>query len=846
MYTATLVSPPPPQRIVVANRADGGLFYWLGKLYGFAVLLILWAIAISGVSCYAHFARETPSPPDLSRYASVAPGVTRVYAGDGTLLGEFAAEWREVVPYERIPKMLIDAVVATEDHDFFDHNGIYFRGILRAAWANVTAGDFEQGGSTITQQVAKQFLGNEKSLARKAREAILARRLEAKYSKRAILSVYLNQIFLGNGAYGVAAAARRYFDKRIDQLTLPEAALIAGLAQAPSRYDPLRHPALAKERRDTVIDKMVRFGRLDAAAGDKAKATPLEVNPPPDVFPNVLPYYTEHVRRYLVDSDDYGPKALLEDGLTVDTAVQPVVDSAAYETVDFGARKQDKRQGWRGPEAYLEGHARDVFLERAAKMYGAAPLQDERRYLALVTNVTSRHATVEVGAVDYDLPLRNADWASKWSPTDAVNDVLITDLREALRVGDVVWVSREPHVRGRFRDWHIPDGHNPHWLPPRTEEQMRHSHRDLDHAVMLDQVPHPESAMFTADHTTGYVLSMVGGYDYRRSQYNRAFQACRQPGSTYKPIYYSAALDKGYGFDTLLADKPIQVVDPVTGEVWMPTNFGGALENQVTLEYALVFSKNLPSVSLFTKVGAENVKKWARRLGFTTKIIADKALALGASCTVMPELTHAFAIFARNGKEIHWVYVRRVLDRDGVVLEDNTVPYDPMLPPPDALDRIAATAGDEPAQAIPARSAFLTSKLLRQEVRHGFASVVRATDVKGAGKTGTSSATMDTTYVSYTSRWIATVWMGDDIRQRPLGKDDAAYMTVVPMWARFMADQTWDHPNLDIPWKVPRGVNPKDRGAHTLGETGEPSDLVYRHAAKPTDDGGATNPEAGG
>ncbi len=846
MYTATLVSPPPPQRIVVANRADGGLFYWLGKLYGFAALLILWTIGISGVSCYAHFARETPTPPDLSRYASVAPGVTRIYAGDGTLLGEFAAEWREVVPYERIPKALIDAVVAVEDHQFFDHHGIYFRGILRAAWANVTAGDFEQGGSTITQQVAKQFLGNEKSLARKAREAILARRLEARYSKRAILSVYLNQIFLGNGAYGVAAAARRYFDKRLDQLTLPEAALIAGLAQAPSRYDPLRHPVLAKERRDTVLDKMVRYGRLDAAAAEAAKATPLEVNPPPDIFPNLLPYYTEHVRRYLVDSDEYGPKALLENGLTVETAVQPVVDGAAYETVDFGARKQDKRQGWRGPEAYLEGHARKVFLSRAAATYGDRPLRDERRYLALVTEVTSRQATVEVGTVNYTLPLRNADWASKWSPTDAVNDVKITDLREALRVGDVVWVSREPHERGRFRDWHMPDGYNPHWLPPKTEEQMRRTHRDLDQDVVLDQVPHPESAMFTADHTTGYVLSMVGGYDYHRSQYNRAFQACRQPGSTYKPIYYSAALDKGYGFDTLLEDKPIQVVDPVTGEVWTPTNFGGAMENQVTLEYALVFSKNLPSVSLFIKVGAENVKKWARRLGFTTTIIADKALALGASCTVMPELTHAFAIFARNGKDIHWVYVRRVIDRDGKILEDNTVPYDPMLPPSDALDRVAATAGDEPAQAIPARAAFLTSKLLRQEVRHGFASVVRATDVKGAGKTGTSSATMDTTYVSYTSRWITSVWMGDDIRQRPLGKDDAAYMTVVPMWARFMADQTWDHPNLDIPWKVPPGVNPKDRGANTLGQTGEPSDLVYRHSAKPDDADGTTNPEAGG
>lgn len=834
MYTATLVSEANVQRIVVANRADGGVLYWLGKLYGFAALVILWGTVVTAVSCYAQFAGKAPATPDLSTYSAEAPGVARIYASDGTLLGEFAAEWREVTAFESIPKGLVDAVLAAEDHEFFEHSGIYFRGILRAAWANLTAGDFAQGGSTITQQVAKQFLGSEKSLDRKAREAVLARRLEATYSKRAILSLYLNQIFLGNGAYGVTAAARRYFDKRLDELDQGEMAMIAGLAQAPSRYDPMRRPERAQARRDDVLDKMARFGFLEEAEAERWKKAPLVLSPPDEVYPRRLPYYTEHARRYVVDK--YGPEALLERGLTIETAVEPVVDAAAYANVDFGARKQDKRQGWRGPEAYLEGKARELFRTRAAAMYGDQPLSQGRRYLALVEEVKASGATVLVGTRSYEMPLSNMDWASKWSQTSAINDELITDARKAVRAGDVVWVAPQPDHLPRYSDWHMPDGHNPRWRGAIDAEKMHRQVRNLEQRVVLEQVPHPQAAIFNADHRTGYVTALVGGYDFNRSVFNRAVQACRQPGSTYKPIYYSAALDEGYGFDTLLEDKPIQVIDPDTGEVWTPTNLGGTVDNQVTLEYAMVFSKNVPSVHIFSKVGAKEVEAWARRLGFTTTIIADKALALGASCTVLPELTRAFAIFARNGRWVDWVYVRRIIDRDGVLVEDNTVTSDPMLTAAERLDRVAAVAGTEPKQAISARSAYLTSKLLRQAIKHGFSSIVRATGINAAGKTGTSSATMDTSFVGFTSRWITTVWMGDDMRERELGKDDAAYMTVVPLWTRYLYPLTRGHANEEIPWETPEGVDPKDRGSHKKGDTGHRSDLVYKKSSKPTDD----------
>ncbi len=814
-----------PQRVVIANRADGGIFYWLGKLYLFVALLVVVTLALATILTYRHFSARAPAPPDLASYSRDAPGVSKIYAGDGTLLAEFAKEWREVVAYDDIPERLVHAFLAAEDHRFFEHNGIYFKGIARAAWANFVSGDFSQGGSTITQQVAKQFLGAEKSLTRKAKEAIVARRLEGLYSKQAILSVYLNKIFLGNGAYGVAAAAQRYYSKRLTELDLGEMAMIAGLAQAPSHYSPTRHPDRARRRRDQILDRMARYGFITADEAGEWQAAALGLNPYQEVFPHRLPYFTEHIRRYTIAK--YGLDTLMERGLRIETTIQPVVDFAAYENVDFGARKQDQRQGWRGPEAYLDGKARQTFIDRATRRYGDAPLEVGRRYLGLVEELTSRKATVRVGARSYALPLRNLSWAAKWSHRDAINDRQITSVKEALRIGDVIWISKEPFTRESFRDWHIPDGHNPRWLGSKSEERLRKRHPDLDETIRLEQPPHPQSAILTADHSTGYVVAMVGGYDFNRSQYNRTVQACRQPGSTYKPIYYSAALDRGYGFDTLLNDKPIEEIDPVTGEVWIPTNLGGTVENQVTLEYAIVFSKNIPSVAIFKKVGADNVEKWARRLGFTTKIIADRALALGASCTKLDELTRAFAIFARNGRWIDWVYVRRIYDRDDNIIEDNTVFYDPMLTASDRLDRLHATAGVGAKQAIPARAAFLMSKLLRRAIQYGFSAIVRHAKIIAAAKTGTSSATMDTSFVGYTSRWITAVWMGDDIRERPLGRDDAAYMTVVPMWTRFMYETARLHPQQEIPWQTPAEVNPKDRGDDEGPQAEEPSPLIY-------------------
>ena len=462
---------PGRYRVVIGNRRDGGVLYWMAKLYGFAILVLGAVLVIVGVATYGYFASEAPPTPDLAHYAEVVPAVSRIVADDGTLLGEFAHEWREVVPYDNIPPQLVNAFLAAEDHDFFHHHGIYFKGIFRAVWRNLTAGDFAQGGSTITQQVAKQFLGAEKSLTRKAKEAIVARRLEAVYSKKAILSVYLNQIYLGDGAYGVKAAAQRYFSKNLDQLDVGEAATIAGLAQAPSYYSPVSHPDRATDRRNQILEKMARYGYL---TGDQAQAwehKPMVLHPYHDVFGDRLPYYAEHVRRYI--NDKYGTDALMKKGLTIESAAQPVADWMAYDTVDFGTRKEDKRQGWRGPVAYLdEGRPREVFKKRASKMYGARPLIAGRRYLGLVEEVSARQASVRVGDTAYTLRLKDADWASPWSVTDATNDHTISSLTKALRVGDVIWVAQREPVTTEYSDWRRDAGSNPRWIDPPSPDKL--------------------------------------------------------------------------------------------------------------------------------------------------------------------------------------------------------------------------------------------------------------------------------------------------------------------------------------------------------------------------------------
>jgi len=797
-------------RVEIANLSDGGFWFWLFKFYGFGFVAVggigLWV----ALGAYIHFASSLPPVPEMATYQAEVATTTFIRGWDGTPLAELATERREFVPFDKIPRRLIQAFLAAEDRRFYEHGGIDYRGIARALGANLRAGEVAQGGSTITQQVAKSFLTSERTIQRKIREAILARRLERHLGKDEILTLYLNQIFLGAGAYGVGGGARRYFDKTVDQLDVGEMATLAGLVRAPSRFSPLTNLEAGRSRRDQVLNAMVASGYLTDSEATTWKARPLKLRPRTDFFRASSPYFTEHVRRDIARR--YGDKKLWEGGLDVETTVLPWVDASAQENVDFGLRKLDKRQGWRGPVARLTGPALDEFRKRAIDRYGAEPPAEGRLYLGLVESSDKTGARVRIGKGVYTLPATALGWAVPFSKKDSTNGRLLDSTIGVLHPGEVVWVKNayRSHLR-RFADFTYDDKSEVQWMSPYDDAKAGKA-PPLAVELTLEQTPRIQGAIFSYDHATGYVLAMVGGDDYDRSEFNRVTQACRQPGSTYKPMYYSLALDKGYGFNSLLNDVPRAEVDPITGEVWTPTNLNNTVEYQVSLEYALIWSKNVPSVQLFKLMGGHEVEAWARRLGITTPIIPDQALALGASCSRMDEMTRAFSAFARNGVLVDPVSIRRVRDRSGRLLEDHSSVGDPMGRPEDRLDRLVETAGIKPTPVISPKTAYLTSTLLRHVVTRGHAPAIRNAAMMAAGKTGTSSATMDVWFIGYTSRWMTSAWVGDDLRERPLGAKDAAFMITVPMFARYINEVTVGQPLREIPWERPPGVKQGDTG----------------------------------
>ncbi|WP_052548392.1 penicillin-binding protein 1A [Enhygromyxa salina] len=758
------------------------------------ILLTLPALALVGRGAYRYFAEDLPQLDSVSAYREQAPGVTRIYAADGTLLAELAREHRSYAPLEDIPSPLIAAFLSAEDRRFYEHGGLDFRGLARATKANIVSGTIVQGGSTITQQVAKSFLADqERTLERKVREAILSVRMESRVGKAPILEIYLNKIFLGHGAYGVRAAASRYFDKQLDELTLAESALIAGLAQAPSRWSPVSNPDLALRRRNEVLFDMVEAGYLDADQAKQASEEPIVLATLRDPFRWRAPFYAEHVRQLV--GEQLGEEAVLSDGLVIETGVNLTLQAAADQTVDAAARKLDRRHGWRGPAAHLSrDNARARLHERMLSEYGQQPFsRPDRWLLALVTNVDRHLAVVDLGAIEAELPLRLAHWAAPYDRASGENDRTITGLGQALEIGDVIWVR--PHLDGEG-------------IPQQGEESGRA-------VVELGQVPAVEGTLFTYDHQRGYVEAMAAGVDYDRSQYNRATQACRSPGSVFKAFYYALALDEGWQADDVLEAKPWE---PEPGEEWSPRNIDKTLDGKVLLRTALIKSLNTPSIRLFLAVGIQDVINFARKLGFTTELIADKGLSLGTSCVRIDELTAGFGVFARGGSARAPVYLRRVIDKHGQLRIDQRHPIDGAIGIGDRIDRMAALASDPPKQLLDPRTNFLISRLLREVVTSGTSTRATTIGAPSAGKSGTASGrykrdgrwddlTTDTWFVGYTSQHATAAWMGfDDRNERSLGDEDASYTTAIPMWTEFMKIVV-DGRTLDrVPASVPEGI----------------------------------------
>ncbi|MBU1239676.1 transglycosylase domain-containing protein [Myxococcota bacterium] len=765
--------------VSILNGKNRGVFSTIFLYHLFLFILIGVALAISGGFLFGFYARDLPPAPSFSSLKGRASTSTRIVAADGMILAEISGETRQWVPLHAIPRRLRYAFISVEDARFYEHGALDGLGLLRAVMTNIKAGGIKQGGSTITQQVAKYFMGGERTLDRKVKEVVLALRLERNLSKDEILELYLNLIFLGKGAYGVKAAARAYFNKNLDQLTTAEMALLAGFAQAPSRYSPSRNMEVALDRRRHVLTQMKRRGAIKARELREALAEPVILRGKKDYYNERTPYFTEYARQLLIEK--VGAQGFKKGGFLVETTVNPFVQVKARQAVNELAFWQDKRQGYRGPEASFAGDNINRFIRASEKHYGEGALAAGRLYLGVVVSVDRHKATVRVGKKEGTIPLKNMRWAYRYRRFQGVTDRHITRVDKTLFVGSVIWirVSQEDH-----------------------------------NLYYLEQIPRVQSSLHVRDHRTGYIIAMVGGTDFDLTKYNRTVQACRQPGSTYKPIYYSLALARGWSIYKKFSDVPYSIIDPATGKKWRVANYQYAhnlsdaakekiMNHKVTLESALVWSRNIPSVTIFQALGGTRVASWAKRFGFTTPIIPDKGLALGASCVKINELTGAFSVFAQSGRLLPEISIKRIRSARGTIFEDRTVPEDAMLTTMDRLTRMVALVGKRQQQAIPAKAAYATSRLLRKVVTEGHNEPIQETHVIVAGKTGTASKTMDTWFSGYTSRWAGTFWLGDEKYERPLGDNDAAHLTTAPAFGRFIYETSRFYPLYEIPWEDP-------------------------------------------
>lgn len=795
------MSPPGAARALrCENRRRGGFFR---RLAGLAVMLGVagtLAGALAGLAVYVHFSRDLPALYDVEHYHP--PGVTRFFARDGRLLGEMTTERRVVVPLEQMPRPLIEAFLAAEDQRFFEHGGVDVRGVLRAALANWRAGRVVEGASTITQQLCKTLVGNERSVGRKIREAILARRLESRLSKLEILYLYLNQIYLGHGAHGVQAAAQLYYGKDVGQLSLGEAAMLAGLPPRPSTLNPVIDLPGAKERQRYVLDRMVAEGFITSQQADQAAAEKLHiVNDAPDVFGEMAPHFSEHVRRSLQAA--YGGEALNREAFDVWLTVDLDLQQAAERALQGGLHGLAERQGYAGPLKHLEVAEQAKFREAAARVYaGLTALSPERDHVALVESVERTGARVLVGAKGFDLPLAGLSWAAPYTEAEPVNNRRVRDATEVLKPGDVVLVRGGPEGTAR-----------------------------------LSQEPRVQGALVSMDPRAGEVLAMVGGFDFDQSEYNRAFQGCRQPGSVFKPLVYSRALDMEYTLATPLSDTPVSVFDAAHQLLWKPKNFEGEFHGDVTLFKALTRSMNIPAIKTIDYVGPDNAVSWARHLGITTPMYPDRTLVLGSSCVYPWDIVQAFGVFALRGQRPRPAFVSRVTTRTGEVLEDRTAVSDAWAPSPARVDALLRLWNEPRERVMDERTAYLTQTVLKGVVEQGTAVAARKLGAPAGGKTGTTDA-YDAWFVGFTDSVVTGVWVGSDRNTRKLGGGETGGAAALPVWLEFMRAALDGRPQRDFTEQPPAGIVFANIDAETgkLAAAGRPSlNLPFKEGTVPVE-----------
>ena len=817
---------PSGPALRVAGLKPRGRLGRILRVIGFAASLSVTVGAAVGVGLFWHYSQDLPLFTSIDDYHPKLG--TRVYSADGRLIGEFGKYRRRVVPYERIPRRLIQALIATEDKKFFDHGGIDLVGIVRAVLYKVVGKSDRIGGtSTITQQLAKSLLiadaqkkygekegfriGTERSLRRKAREMILARRLEANLNKEEILWYYLNEVYLGHGAYGVQSAAEHYFRKDVEDLTLPEIALLAGLPQAPSKYSPLIRPKAARMRTRTVLNRLERNGFITAA--QKAEALKVDlasiVKPRDNRFADTAPYFAEHVRRYIYDT--YGQEALYEGGLQIYTTLDLERQHYAEEAMTRGLRAVEKRQGWRGALANLKNKKDwEKVYAIVREQVGDGELVPLWPYHAVVKAVhpKEQYAEVQIGDVDGIMPLAAMRWARKPNPNEYWEYHLVKSVTEVLKPGDVVLASLSNRKRmGQLAmdklGWDsIPKRPKGARVPTDPKARLPVWARPL---FELEQAPLVEGALIAMDPHTGYVEAMIGGYAFEKSEFNRAFQACRQPGSAFKPIVYSAAVVReNLNPATMILDTPITVRDTAIGKSWKPQNFEKEYKGEVTAREALMHSMNTPALKLMEKVGIKNVLAFAKRLGIKTELKEELGTAIGSSCLTLWELTGAYTTWARMGLRPEPVFIKRVLDRDGNVLEEHASEEDPWQTHEQRLNALYGKLLRPPVRVLDERDAFIVNYLLTQVATRGTAARASRLGHPVAGKTGTTNDSFDTWFAGFTPSLVTTVWVGYDTYAFPLAAREQGGRTSLPIWLDFMKHAL--DGVKEEPWAPPPGI----------------------------------------
>jgi penicillin-binding protein 1A len=643
--------------------------------------------------------------------------VTELYADDGQIIGSFALQRRILLTYEQIPLVLRDAILTTEDQHFYQHWGVDFTRVAGAAWRNLLAHRVTEGASTLTMQLAGTlFLDrSDRSMRRKIQETLLALQIERHYSKQQIFTMYCNQIYLSHGNYGFEAASEYYFGKPVGKLTLPEAALLAGLIRGPS-YSPILHAQRALARRNLVLERMAALGKITEAQGRQAIAQPmgLHVEAPRNTL---APYFVEEIRKYLEST--YGTETVHERGLRVYTTLNVAMQRAANRAIRDGLHAYDRRHGWRGGLDNILADHRDT-LESYDDDDWHWPINKGDYLIGLVTAVDNKAATIKVGQYRALLTEPDFAWTGRKSPKDL------------LKVGDLVQVSIQD-IKGTVAH------------------------------VQLEQNVGPQAAMVAIDNPTGEIKAMVGGYSFEESKFNRATQAQRQVGSSFKIYVYSAAMEQGYTpFDTVL-DAPYTTMSG--GQPYSPHNYDDKFEGMITLRRALADSRNVPAVKLAEKIGINSVIDMARRFGITSPLPPYLPITLGAADLNLLEHTSAFTVFPDDGIRIDPHMIRRVTSYDGALLEQAHPAVHDVLEPDVARTMTA---------------------MLEDVVQFGTGMPARALGRPAGGKTGTTNDFTDAWFIGFTPELTAGVWVGYDDKQVSLGKPETGAVAALPIWLEFM------------------------------------------------------------